>query len=186
MRDNQKMFFPVCKKFLTALLLILSILTHAGAETTKKLDGSYKIFTLLDYQMLGRHIVETQGGYMVAGDIYDDSCPCVKALIIKIDGKGKKLWQKDLGNRARASAFNKIVATDNGMFLAGSVDEKPGGPSEESIGWVVMLRPDGTVEWDKRLQFGRVTRAMDAGRTKNGVAVVGRVRQGEYEDSGFI
>ncbi|MCR4286467.1 MAG: hypothetical protein NUW09_00450, partial [Deltaproteobacteria bacterium] len=87
MRDNQKMLFPVCKIFLAALLLILSILTHAGAATTKKPDGSYKIFTLPDYDMLNRHIVDTHDGYVVAGSIYDDACPCGKALIIKIDRK---------------------------------------------------------------------------------------------------
>ncbi|MBI5344422.1 MAG: hypothetical protein HZB83_03650 [Deltaproteobacteria bacterium] len=106
-------------------------------------------------------------------------------MAVKTGRAGKVLWKLEL-NDGRSSAFHKVITVEDAAVLGGSVDAAGGGPSEESTGLVMKLKPDGATEWDSRVRFGRVTRVMDVARTQNGVVAVGRVRQGEHEDSGFI
>ncbi|MBI5809820.1 MAG: hypothetical protein HZB21_01325 [Deltaproteobacteria bacterium] len=171
------------KIFFTALLLILPFYAYAD-EAAIKAGESYDVILLPDYHLLSWHTARTQGGYIVAGTVYDDSGPRQRALAVKT-GRGKVLWKLEL-NDGRSSAFHKVITVEDAAVLGGSVDAAGGGPSEESTGLVMKLKPDGATEWDSRVRFGRVTRVMDVARTQNGVVAVGRVRQGEHEDSGFI
>ncbi|MBI5453660.1 MAG: PQQ-binding-like beta-propeller repeat protein [Deltaproteobacteria bacterium] len=182
MRYGQKITF----KIFSALIFILFFYVYISAETTKA-DGPFIEFELPAYHLLGWQIAETQDGYIVAGTAYDDSGPHQRALVIKTNKSGKALWKKEFGN-GRSSSFYKIITVENGkaIILGGSVDARAGGPSEESTGLIVKLRSDGKVEWDKRIQLGRVTRVMDVALTRNGVVAVGLIRQGEHEDYGFI
>ncbi|MEW6741048.1 MAG: hypothetical protein AB1325_14245 [Nitrospirota bacterium] len=174
-----------CKNILFALaayLLILSVLivSPSYSDSADQADEFFKIFAKPNYVTEGDGIVETQDGYVVAGSVFDESGPSTYGWVIKIDKAGKKQWEKELGKKARDSAFYRTAVTsDNSIVLVGSVNAVLGGAFEKSSGWIAKLKANGEVEWDKNIQFERITRSMDVQPIKrNSMIVVGRGRQG--------
>lgn len=116
----------------------------------------------------------SDGGYILAGisnskkglDKQDDSKGNDDFWIIKLDAKGNELWQKTIGGSGQEKLHSIILTNDGGYLLGGSsssyksvkgIDgvEDLFAKSENTRGnldyWVVKLKKDGTIEWQKTL-----------------------------------
>ncbi len=183
------------KKCFVMVFFLMIVFTWSGLAEEKKGQPYefFKVFAKPNHNTSGASIIETTDGYIVAGSIFDESGPSTWGWVVKIDKTGKKQWEKELGKKARDSAFYSAALTgDNGVVLVGSVNAISAGRLEKSSGWVVKLKTNGNIEWDKNLRLDKIVRAMDVQPTKrNGTIVVGRIRQGTWdstslEDSAFI
>lgn len=114
------------------------------------------------------------GGFILAGtsssnkseDKKDDSKGQEDFWVIKLDAKGKELWQRTIGGTSQEKLLSVAQTKDGGFVLGGSsssnktlVDSKGKldefGKAENSKGsldyWVVKLDIDGKVEWNKTI-----------------------------------
>lgn len=114
------------------------------------------------------------GGFILAGtsssnkseDKKDDSKGQEDFWIIKLDAKGKELWQRTIGGTSQEKLLSVAQTKDGGYILGGTsssnksepdekgVDDKYG-KSEDSRGnldyWVVKLDNKGEIKWQKTL-----------------------------------
>ncbi|MCK6609303.1 MAG: T9SS type A sorting domain-containing protein [Flavobacterium sp.] len=114
------------------------------------------------------------GGFILAGtsssnkseDKKDDSKGQEDFWVIKLDAKGKELWQRTIGGTSQEKLLSVAQTKDGGFVLGGSsssnktlADSKGKldefGKAENSKGnldyWVVKLDIDGKVEWNKAI-----------------------------------
>lgn len=114
------------------------------------------------------------GGFILAGtsssnksdDKKDDSKGQEDFWIIKLDAKGKELWQRTIGGTSQEKLLSIAQTKDGGFILGGSsssnktVADSKGkidefGKSENAKGnldyWIVKLDSEGKKEWDKTL-----------------------------------
>jgi len=114
------------------------------------------------------------GGFILAGtsssnkseDKKDDSKGQEDFWVIKLDAKGKELWQRTIGGTSQEKLLSVAQTKDGGFVLGGSsssnktlADSKGKldefGKAENSKGsldyWVVKLDIDGKVEWNKTI-----------------------------------
>jgi len=105
------------------------------------------------------------GGFLLAGS--SDSSPSGNKSaghngskdywIVRTDGNGNKLWDKNFGGSGEDSGLWAVLGTsDNGFLLGGSSDSAPSGnKSDKNYGfadyWVVKTDADGNKVWDKSL-----------------------------------
>jgi len=116
----------------------------------------------------------SDGGYILAGtsdskkglDKHDDTKGQEDFWIIKLDAKGNQLWQKTIGGTGQEKLQSIILTADGGYLLGGSSSSYKSrknsdgsadlfGKTENTRGnldyWVVKLKNDGTIEWQKTL-----------------------------------
>lgn len=116
----------------------------------------------------------SDGGYILAGisnsnkglDKQDESKGNDDFWIIKLDAKGNELWQKTIGGAGQEKLQSIILTADGGYLLGGSSasyktrKSSEGttdlfGKAEDTRGnldyWVVKLKKDGTIEWQRTL-----------------------------------
>ena len=97
------------------------------------------------------------GGYVIAAGTFPTSSyrGDFHILIIKTDSIGNVEWQKVFGGISYStseSVSSIINANDSGYVFCGSTFSKDGDITYnhgESDAWVVKLRPNGTIEWQK-------------------------------------
>ncbi len=95
--------------------------------------------------------------------------------IVKLDAKGKKLWDKTIGGSA-IDELNSIQQTSDGGFILGgsSTSDKGGDKSEASKGaadyWIVKVSANGNKQWDKTI----------GGSQNDGLATVQQTSDGGY------
>jgi hypothetical protein len=118
--------------------------------------------------------ITSDGGYVLAGisnskkglDKQEDSKGNDDFWVIKLNAKGNELWQKTIGGSGQEKLHSITVTSDGGYLLAGSsasyksLKNSTGvedlyGKTENTRGnldyWIVKLKKDGTVEWQKTL-----------------------------------
>ncbi len=86
------------------------------------------------------------GGYILAGDTVSFGAGGLDILVLKLRPDGIVEWQKTYGGNGYDKAESIRQTTDGGYIVAGearSFDHKDGDI------WVLKLRADGTVEWQK-------------------------------------
>ena len=116
----------------------------------------------------------SDGGYILAGisdskkglDKHEDTKGNDDFWIIKLNAKGNELWQKTIGGSGQEKLHSITLTADGGYLLGGSSasyktrNNSYGttdlfGKSENTRGnldyWVVKLKKDGTIEWQKTL-----------------------------------
>ena len=115
----------------------------------------------------------SDGGYILAGisdskkglDKQDDAKGNDDFWIIKLDAKGNELWQKTIGGSGQEKLHSITLTADGGYLLGGSSSSYKSentsgvvdlfGKSENTRGnmdyWVVKLKKDGAIEWQKTL-----------------------------------
>lgn len=111
----------------------------------------------------GADVVQTKdGGFLLAGRLYDVSGSNSWGWLAKISDKGKQEWQKELGKKAQNSSFGAAMIARHGqVVLAGSVHGHYENGLERSLAWLVEIDQDGRVLWDKTLSIGRAAYAVD-------------------------
>lgn len=148
-------------RFLLKILFCALLIFVVGAITEITTTGSYsyelKEYPPADITKNSHAIVKLNDGFLIVGSVFDDSGPSSWGWIIKTDRNGNKLWEKELGRKAKDSAFYAGVETKDGIVLVGRVNAVSTGTLETSKGWIVKLNHKGKVVWDKNISLGRTT-----------------------------
>jgi hypothetical protein len=124
------------------------------------------------------------GGAFVAGEIFDETGPSSWGWIAKVDTLGGRLWEKELGKKARNSSFTAGMQTEKGnVLLAGTVNAGNASYAPASA-WLLALTADGRMLWDRAFNFGSRTHALaitTVPKTEDGYLVMGSVRNGDRD-----
>lgn len=87
------------------------------------------------------------GGYIVAGETSSFEKGNSDAWLLRVNGDGDILWQKAYGGPGFDSA-RAIYATPDGGYVVGG-DTISFTPDGHTHPWVLKLRGDGIVDWQK-------------------------------------
>ncbi len=98
--------------------------------------------------------------------------------IVKIDSKGKKVWDRTLGSDKRDQLTTVQQTSDGGYILGGTSDSGIGGDkTQASRGntdyWIIKLRADGTKVWDKTYGGNSVDQLNSIKPTSDGGYILG-------------
>jgi len=88
----------------------------------------------------------SDGGYIVAGCTTSFGAGDEDFLVLKLRVDGAVEWQKTYGGVEGEWAESIQQTVDGGYIVAGYTESFD---ARETNGWVLKLRPDGTVEWQK-------------------------------------
>ncbi len=151
-------------------------------------------------------------GFILAGtstsnnglDKKEDSKGQEDFWVIKLDAKGNEMWQKTIGGNGQEKLQSIFQTKDGGYILGGSsssdktpIDSKGiedlYAKSQDSRGnmdyWVVKLKYDGTVEWQKTIGGEYADELKSIEQTKDGGYILGGYsnsnRSGEKTDDSF-
>jgi hypothetical protein len=96
---------------------------------------------------IARSIIQTtDGGYAIAGDIYDYGSTTADWFIVKTDAGGAIQWTRTINRAAYDYACSIVQTTDGGYAIAGM--SATGGVFSGDI-YVVKLNSAGTYQWSK-------------------------------------
>jgi hypothetical protein len=163
---------------------VVKLTANGTIEWEKQLGGSrvehaYDIFQTKD------------GGYIVAG--YSDSNDGDVSgnhggekyrgvmmynkdfWVVKLKIDGTIEWQRMLGGSQNDVAWSVRQTSDGGYIVAGSSESNDGDVSKNhgyTDFWVVRLKADGTLKWQKSLGGSRVEEAYEIFQTKDGGYIV--------------
>jgi hypothetical protein len=126
------------------------------------------------------------GGYIVAGNSMSNdgdvsgSHGKADVWVVKLSESGKLVWQKSFGGSEPEVAYSIQETMDGGYILAGYSYSSDGDVSEKNHGhsdvWVIKLKEDGILDWQKSLGgSGRdyansIQQTMDGGYILAGVS----------------
>jgi uncharacterized delta-60 repeat protein len=88
----------------------------------------------------------SDGGYIVAGETYSFGAVNSDAWVLKLKPDGTVDWQKTYGGTNYDSAYSIQQTSDGGYIVAGYTESFGAGNVDA---WVLKLKPDGTVDWQK-------------------------------------
>lgn len=100
------------------------------------------------------------GGFIVAGSTHSDdgnvsgNHGMSDFWIVKLDSEGVLEWQKCLGGSGHDWAHSVQQTADGGYILAGSTESNDGDVTGNHGGqdfWIVKLKEDGELEWQRCL-----------------------------------
>src|SRR3989338_435264 len=111
----------------------------------------------------------SDGGYVVAGETSSFGAGRPDIWVLKLRHYGTVEWQKTYGGTDQDEAHSIQQTRDGGYIVAGSTWSF--GAGGEDI-WVLKLRPDGTVEWQKTYGGGNWDGAYSVHETNDGGYVV--------------
>lgn len=96
---------------------------------------------------IAKSIIQTSdGGYAIAGDIYNNGTTSADLFIIRMDAAGTILWTRTI-NRAAYDYSCAIIQTNDGGFVIGGMSATGGVFSGDM--YVVKLSSAGTYQWSK-------------------------------------
>ncbi len=147
-------------------------------------DGSIewqKTFGGSDYD--GTNCIQEtiDGGYIVAGWTYSKNGDVKEnkgesdIWVLKLDIDGNLEWQKTYGGSARDVAHSVCETSDGGYIVAGSSYSKDGDVTKNkglADIWVIKLRIDGSIEWQKTYGGNHVDIAYSINETRDGGYIV--------------
>lgn len=88
----------------------------------------------------------TDGGYVVAGDTMSFGAGDSDVWVVKLDPSGAIQWQKAFGGGGTDQAWSIQTTADGGYVIGGATESFGAGDSD---GWIVKLRADGSVLWQR-------------------------------------
>ncbi len=127
-------------------------------------DGAYSIQQTSD------------GGYIVAGDTESFGAGDEDIWVLKLGPDGTVEWQKTYGGGDLDRAYSIQQTGDGGYIVTGETNSF--GAGKDDIGvkkediWVLKLRPDGDVEWQKTYGGSNVDQPYSIQQTGDGGYIV--------------
>lgn len=153
-----------------------------------------------DYECARSVQQTTDGGYIVAGytrsvdgDVSGNHGNS-EAWVVKLKQDGGVEWTKCIGGSADDFAYGIRQTTDGGYVVVGYTGSTDGdacfggvcGSHGHLDGWVVKLKPNGDIDWQKCLGGAKQDEAYDIQQTKDGGFVVaGLTKSNEGDVSGW-
>jgi len=100
-------------------------------------------------------------------------------FVVKLDNSGKKVWQRLLGGEYIDAGTSIRETSDGGYILTGFEDFSPARSicsfSQQTNAWVMKLKPDGSLDWQKKFT---------GDRDVHGTSII-EARDGDYVVYGF-
>lgn len=91
--------------------------------------------------------VETiDGGHILVGQTASHGKGSGDAWVVKLDGKGKKLWSRAYGGRLSDGALAVAQVFDGGFVIAGWTSSKGAGKED---GWLIKIDKLGRKRWER-------------------------------------
>ncbi|MHC4197349.1 MAG: hypothetical protein ACYSRP_05480 [Planctomycetota bacterium] len=115
-------------------------LRHDGTIEWQKTYGGSRI------EWAGSVVQTGDGGYVLAGTTESFGAGDVDALVAKLGHDGSIEWQKTYGGASRDFAKSILQTNDGGYIVAGGTESFGAGGEDF---WLLKLRHDGAVEWQK-------------------------------------
>ncbi|MDO8137965.1 MAG: hypothetical protein Q6354_10030, partial [Candidatus Brocadiales bacterium] len=95
----------------------------------------------------GHSVQQTSdGGYIVVGDTYSFGAGGLDVWVLKLNPDGIVKWQKTYGGKSNDVAHSIRQTNDEGYIVVGETESF--GVGDVDL-WVLKLRADGTVKWQK-------------------------------------
>lgn len=113
-----------------------------GATTWRKTLGD----AINDYSYANCVRQTADGNYVVAATLSAPGTAGWDAWILKLDGAGDVIWQKNYGGPGQEFVGDMQTTTDGGFVLAGSTESYGSGGSDF---WVLKLNASGDISWQK-------------------------------------
>jgi gliding motility-associated-like protein len=120
-------------------LLLLSPALSAQGSFQKIIQGTSGV-------ELGRHVLETDNGFLIAGYTSSSGAGAKDAYLTEIDKLGNILWQRTYGGSSD-DAFSIIIKGNNGGYLALGNTVSTGNGDQDVL--LVKIDDTGNVEWSK-------------------------------------
>jgi hypothetical protein len=111
----------------------------------------------------------SDGGYIVAGTTASFGVGTVDLWVLRLRSNGTLEWQKTYGGGNFDWGHSIQQTSDGGYIVAGTTSSF--GAGEEDC-WILKLRPDGTVEWQKTYGEGNWEAAYAVQQTRGGGYIV--------------
>lgn len=93
----------------------------------------------------------SDGGYILAANSNSNGLGNTSCWVIKLNSIGEVSWKKSYGS-SYAEDMTCFEQTSDGGYIFGGYK-----PSEiGNTSWIVKVTSDGTVEWDKQIEFGEI------------------------------
>ena len=90
-------------------------------------------------------IIETaDGGYLVTGWSHSIESLVSKVIVVKLDAKGRVVWQSNIAELGHAIAFDVVSAPDGGFVIAGLCDTNNSGQVDVLL---LKISSDGEEQW---------------------------------------
>jgi len=182
----QKKYLPPGRCWLRAAIGAACLATLAACKKTDEAAPSAPVaFSRPDTAVHADVVIPFDlGGAFVAGEIFDETGPSSWGWIARIDTEGGRLWERELGKKARNSSFTAGMQTAKGnVLLAGTVNAGNASYTPASA-WLLALTADGRTLWDKAFNFGSRTHALaiiTVPKTDDDYLVMGSVRSGDRD-----
>ena len=109
------------------------------------------------------------GGYIVAGEIWSFGAGASDIWTLKLRVDGTVEWQKTYGGGDWDKASSIQQTSDGGYIVAGETKSFGAGDYDS---WVLKLRPDGTIDWQKTYGGGGLDTAHSIQQTSDGGYIV--------------
>src|SRR3989338_8456058 len=132
-------------------------------------DGWDATYGGFDYDRANSIHETRDGGYIVAGETRSFSVGRIDIWVLKLRPDGTVEWQKTYGGFDRESAESVQQARDGGYIVAGYTGSFGAGKGDV---WILKLRADGTVEWQKIYWGGGSDEGYSIQQTSDGGHIV--------------
>src|SRR5258706_7729619 len=148
------------KNFLPACLILLFI--NAAAQ-----DSFQKTITTGNNQFAASAAATSDGGYVLAGDIYVTSTN-TDIYITKLNSQGNLEWDKSIAGTQYDHATKIIQTKDGGYAVAGNSGDNGG-----TYMRLVKLSANGSVQWSKYYFANKYNGATAVVQTPDGGFAIG-------------
>jgi hypothetical protein len=129
----------------------------------------------------GRSIVETNDGYVIAGEtsFYSKSQDYTDAWLLKVDTAGNHVWNKTFDGAGYDDLFNHIIETDSGFISVGHARDRAQTLAGEyySKGYIVITNENGQILAERVMEEERETGISSIAKTDGGYIVTGYIGQ---------
>ncbi|MBF0443551.1 MAG: hypothetical protein HQK54_16720, partial [Oligoflexales bacterium] len=161
---------------------ILALTNSGKVEWSKVFDGDLHISA---DQQFTAFMNDDRGGYYLAGTLPEGDTMRLNIWIVKMDAKGRILWQKSGGIPEGDDRITGMVMTDDGFIILGETIIK--GPSWTS--WLIYFDHNGNVKWSKKITGCGDTRTRLAGGIQSmdgDVLLTGALSYGSFSSKALV
>jgi len=117
----------------------------------------------------------SDGGYILAGQMEENSAGGADYWILRLDENGEILWQRTYGGTG-FDIVQAIQETTDGGFIAAGYTQSFGAGDLDI--WIVKLDADGVVQWQKALGMPSIDFAYSVETLDNGFVIGAHSRSG--------
>ncbi len=117
-------------------------------------------------------VISTKDGYLIVGTTKSFDQTYKDIYVIKIDKKGKTIWQKTYGGDRDDEGYGVVKSPDGGYVITGTSNSFSRQKGYDL--YLIKIDDSGNLEWDRRYGGERDEIGRDLVATKDGYLIVGQ------------